>query len=1060
MFEALIQRGTLMTVIAAIVATLGVAAAFTVPVQMIPNLEVREIRVRTSWPGATPQDIEKEILIEQEEYLRTIPSLQRLTSTASYGSARIDLEFPHGVDIADTLIRVNNALSQVPSYPQNVDQPRIDAESFSQNSFMYYRVAPLKGNPRDLDMDMLRDFIDDNVRVRMENVPGVSSVELWGGAERQVQILADPAALAERNLTAADVRRALVARNRDVSAGEVEAGKRRYLLRTIGRFDNVEDLERLIIARRGAAIVRLGDVARIQLGHSELRRESFAEGRPVISLAVNRELGSNVIAIKESMTAAVERINEEVLNPAGMELMLTATDTIYVEQSIVTVWRNLGLGAVLATAVLFLFLRSGRGTLIGIMGIPLCTIAAFIGLLLTGRTINVISLAGVAFAIGMTLDNTIVVLESIELERRRGLDRLRAAVIGVQRVWPAVLASTLTTVLVFTPIVFIELEAGQLYSDIAIGISASILTSMLVAITLVPTALAYFALSSQSGSPHTSARATVVRGIDWLVATPLRRGACIVATIAASAGMIVGLTPPAEYLPPGEEPKIFARMHAPPGYNLETMRGIGYEIQDRLLPFLDDPPERFARGESEVPAMKYLFMGINAGRVILISEPKDSDQADQLLDALDREYERYPGMRSFTTRGSIITSNRGTTRSVDLDISGPNLADVYNAATTLDRRSREVFDRPRIRADPPTLSLSQPLLEVRPNWDRAAEMGLDAGDIGFTVAALTDGAYVDEFFLADDKIDVYLYNERGPDAPLDQLADLPVHTPVGVVPLSSIAQVMETVDTSTIRRVDGRRTVTLSVIPPKSVALETGVEIVREQVLDHLREAGTIPADVSVGISGASDQLQATREALTGNYAVALILVYLVMVAIFSHWGYPLLIMTTIPLGVAGGIGGLWLMNTVGALLPSIGLDAVQQPFDMISMLGFLILMGTVVNNPILIVHRAAANLRETGMNARQAVHEAVDSRLRPIAMSTVTTIFGLAPLVFLPGEGTEMYRGVGAIVLFGLAGAAIVTLTFLPALTLWMLAWSGRRRARTEPRGPGPVPLGEEKAG
>ncbi len=1048
MFEALIRRGTLMTVIAGVVATLGVVAAFTIPVQMIPNLEVREIQVRTSWPGATPQDIEKEILIEQEEYLRTIPSLQRLTSSASYGDARIQLEFPYGVDISDTLIRVNNALSQVPDYPQNVDQPRIIAESFSQNSFMYFRATPLEGNPRGLDMDMMRDFVDDNVRTRMENVPGVSSVNIWGGAERQVQILADPAALAERNLTVANVRDALVTRNRDVSAGEVEAGKRRYLLRTIGRFEKVEDLERLIVARRGDAIVRLGDVARVRLGHFEIRGESFADGKPVISLAVNRELGSNVIDIKNHMLAEVERINQQVLNPAGMHLVLTATDTLYVEQSIATVWRNLALGALLATAVLFLFLRSGRGTLIGIMGIPVCTIAAFIGLLVTGRTINVISLAGVAFAIGMTMDNTIVVLESIELERRRGLDRFRAAVAGVQRVWPAVLASTLTTVLVFTPIVFIELEAGQLYSDIAIGVSASILASMLVAITLVPTAAANLALPSRARPAQAGARARVVRGIGWLVATPLRRLACIAATAAASIGIIAELTPAAEYLPPGEEPKIFARMHAPPGYNLETMRGIGYEIQDRLLPALNDPPERFARGETDLPAMDYLFMRIDAGRVIIVAEPKNTAHADALMDALEREYARYPGMRSFVTRGSIITSNQGTTRSVDLDISGPNLANVYAAATALYRRSNQVFERPRIQADPPTLSLSQPLLEVRPDWDRAAEMGLDAADIGFTVAALTDGAYVDEFFLADDKIDVYLYSEGGPDAPLDRLTDLPVHTPGGgVVPLSSIARVVETVDTSTIRRVDARRTVTLSVIPPESVALETGVQIVREQVLGHLRAVGAIPAEVSVDISGASDQLQATREALTGNYAVALILIYLVMVAIFTHWGYPLLIMTTIPLGVAGGIGGLWLMNAVGGWLPHMGLDAVQQPFDMISMLGFLILMGTVVNNPILIVHRAAANLREAGMSAREAVYEAVDSRLRPIAMSAITTIFGLAPLVFLPGEGTEMYRGVGAIVLFGLAGAAVVTLTFLPALTVWALSWSERRRTRSEPR-------------
>ena len=1063
MFEKLINRGTLMTVIVGVVVVLGVVATFKVPVQMIPDLDVRTVQVRTSWPGATPQDIEKEILIEQEEYLRSIPSLQRIEATASSGQARVELEFPHGVDINETLIRVNNALSQVPSYPNNVDQPRIYAESFSSNSFMYFRVAPLDGNPRGLDMDMMRDFVSDNVRTRMETVPGVSSVEVWGGADRQVQILVDPAALAERGLTVAEVRESLRARNRDVTGGQLEAGKRRYLLRTIGRFSDLESLDQLILARRGDQVTRLADVAEVRLDHFEIAREAFVNGKPVLFLAVNRELGSNVIDIKDAMFEEVERINKELLSQSGMELRLNATDTVYVEQSIATVWRNLALGAVLATLVMYLFLRSARMTLVGVIGIPICTIAAFIGLLLAGRTINVISLAGVAFSIGMTLDNTIVVLESIEWERRKGLKRLQAAVTGVQRVWPAVLASTLTTVLVFIPIIFIEEEAGQLYGDIAIGVSATILVSMLVAITVVPTATANFALRDEPRDSVSEANSSasgmqwLLSGINWLIATTSRRLAVMAITLILSAAIIIGLTPPAEYLPPGEEPKVFARMNAPPGYNLPTMREIGYEIQEYFLPYLDHEPEQFASGETTVPALDYLILSIRSSGLFLISEPKDKSQVDALMDALDAKYSEYAGMRSFTTRGSIITSNNGGTRSINLDISGPELEPIYAAATTAYNRTKEVFGNPRIRANPATLSLSQPLIEIHPNWERAAELGMDTSDIGFTVAALTNGAFVDEFFLADDKIDMYLYSQAGPGFSPQGLTDLPVYTRGGgVVPLSSIASVIETVDTSTVRRVDGRRTVTLSIIPPETVALETGVAIVREDVLAHLRNSGAIPANVSVDISGASDQLEATQRSLTGNYLVALVLVYLVMVAIFTHWGFPLLIMTTIPLGVAGGIAGLALMNAVGGALPLLGLAAVHQPFDMISMLGFLILMGTVVNNPILIVHRAADNFRSGGMSAAEAVHEAVESRLRPIAMSAITTIFGLAPLVFIPGEGTELYRGVGAIVLFGLAGAAIVTLTFLPAATVTVLSWTHRKQSSSEKGDPAPnVPGG-----
>jgi multidrug efflux pump subunit AcrB len=399
-------------------------------------------------------------------------------------------------------------------------------------------------------------------------------------------------------------------------------------------------------------------------------------------------------------------------------------------------------------------------------------------------------------------------------------------------------------------------------------------------------------------------------------------------------------------------------------------------------------------------------------------------------------------MRAFAARGSIISSNDGGTRSINLDISGPNLGIIYAAALAAYRRAEEVLGNPRIQSIPSSLSLSQPLIEIRPDWTRAAELGMAANDVGYTVAVLTDGAFVDEFFEADNKIDIYLYGSTGGRTNLDSLGGLPIYTPLGgVLPLDAMATIRETIDTNSIRRINGRRTVTLNVIPPGSIALEEGVEIVRRDVVAFLRDSGGLPASVNVDISGASDQLDATKAALAANYPVALIIVFLLLVAIFRHWGHPLLIMTTIPLGIAGGIVGLAIINGVGASLAAVGLGGFHQPFDMISMLGFLILMGTVVNNPILIVDRATQRMRESDVTALDAVRDAVASRLRPIAMSTLTTLCGLSPLVFIPGAGTELYRGVGAIVLFGILGAAIVSLTMLPALTVTALEWSERRK-------------------
>ena len=516
----------------------------------------------------------------------------------------------------------------------------------------------------------------------------------------------------------------------------------------------------------------------------------------------------------------------------------------------------------------------------------------------------------------------------------------------------------------------------------------------------------------------------------------------ISSTVLASLAVIVFLTPSAEYLPEGEEPKIFARMNAPPGYNLDTMAEIALDVQEYFLDFVGADPEAFEDGETDVPPMRYMNLSVDPGGMRIIAETVDPANINDLMDAITRKYETYPGMRAFASRGSIISSNDGGTRSINLDISGPDLATIYDSAIAAYRRAQEVFGNPRIQSNPSSLALTQPLIEVVPDWDRAAELGMDAGDVGYAVAALTDGAFVDEFFLDDDKIDIYLFGAASGKISLDELAQLPVYTPQGsILPLSAMATINETVDTSTVRRINGRRTVTLNIIPPTSVALETGVGIVREDVIGYLRETGGLPAGVNVEISGASDQLDATKAALAANYPVALIIVFLLLVAIFRHWGYPLLIMTTIPLGIAGGIVGLVLFNGVGALLPLLGLDPLHQPFDMISMLGFLILMGTVVNNPILIVDRAMRDMKEGAASAVEAVADAVAVRFRPIMMSTLTTICGLSPLVFIPGAGTELYRGVGAIVLFGILGAAIVSLTMLPALTVTVLEWGVRRR-------------------
>ena len=1038
MFKFAIEKPVILTVIILIVCLFGLLAVFRVPIQMIPDLDVRAISVRTSWPGATPQDVEKEIIIEQEEYLRRIPSLERMISRASTGSAEIELEFPGGTDINEVLIRTNNALAQVPSYPENVDEPRIITSSISNNSFMFFRTVPLPGNPANVDIMQMRDFLEDHIRTQIERVPGVSEAQVWGGAERQIRIYVDPIKLAERELRLLDVRNAVRSRNRDVSGGDLDSGKRRYLLRTVGRFESVEEMENLVIGRRGDAFIRLRDVGYAELSNFELRSYSYSNGVPNMSLGVKRQVGSNVVEVMNGVMEKVEELNQGILRDRGLLMELNSDDVKYVKDSIKNVRRNLIIGAILATLILFLFLRSFSATLTGALGIPICTITAFLGLLLAGRTINVISLAGIAFAIGMTLDNSIVVLENIYRHMSEGKKRVQASLDGVREVWPAVLASTLTTIFVFLPVIFIKEEAGQLYSDIAVAISAAIFMSMIVAVTLIPAACSRFlqpaatTIKDESVLMRRAAHfsQSIINFVSWLINGTKRSLSLILSILIIVALIIFYLTPRAEYLPEGEEQKIFSFIFAPPGYNINEMHNIQKNLDDYFVPFIGDNPEKFANGETEVPGLNYVIGYSSASRVMMLPEATSRHQVEALKEIVTAKIQEIPGVIAFASRGSIFSSNTGGSRSINLELSGTDLVALFDAGFKAFKKSRQIFDNPQVRPQPSSLSLGQPLLEIRPNWERAAELDIDTDDLGYTIWAYSDGAYVDEFFLGDDKIDMFLFSTHGAiERPQDLDKVMLYSRQGGIIPLSSIAEVRETVNTETIRRVDGARTITLGIIPPRDVALETGIETVKKELIQAMKESGEISSDIHMKITGASDDLRATRKSLAGNFLIAILISYLLMVAIFSHWGYPLLIITTVPVGIAGSIFGLWLMNVIGGHIDLIGLAKFHQPFDVITMLGFLILIGTVVNNPILLVDRTIKNMSKRGMEINEAILESTRIRLRPIMMSTITTVFGLSPLVFSPGAGTELYRGLGAIVLFGLLLSTMVTLTFMPAL-------------------------------
>ncbi|CAO3437814.1 efflux RND transporter permease subunit [Azospirillum doebereinerae] len=1041
MFRLILANPIVFLIGILIVCLFGAVSVFRIPIQMIPDVSPRVVSVETNWPGATPQDVEQEILVEQEKHLRRIPGLVRLASNAEFGTGTVELEFPPGLDINEALIRINNALSQVTGYPDTVDEPRIVAESVSDDPFMYFGVERLPGLPDASDVQRETNWVENVLRPRLERVPGVSNVRVIGGAAQEIHIQLDPLKLAARRLNVGDVRDAIRLRNRDVSGGDKEFGKRRYFLRTIGRFGDLEALNDLIVAQENGAHIRLRDLGHATLGTEEPRNLAFADGKPALLIGVGKRVGANVIAVKDSVLAVADELNRHALKDRGLTMRLLSEDVRYMEQSIRNVVENLVLGGGLAALVLLLFLRSLPATVIAAAGMPICVLATLLVLAAAGRSVNVISLSGIAFAIGMTLDNSIVALDNISRHLDRGKSRLAATLDGITEVWPAILSSTLATVMVFLPVLLLDMEAGQLYSDIAVAISGSIVMSMLVAMTIVPMAASRWPLAAPEpgrlgrfldrlGAGFTGATAA---GVRWVLHGLGRELAVLAAAVAVVAAIIAWMVPPAEYLPEGEEATVFSFVSAPPGYNMNTMMEIWRGIDPALSGQVGAAPE--SGTVDGIPPLAVNLSFVRPGFMRFVTEPLSAADTQALIRAVTEKLRAVPGMRAFASRGSIFSGNSGGSRAIKVELSGGDLRTLYATSLAVLDRAGRLFENGQVNSDPspPTLNMSQPLLELHPNWERASELGISLTELGYALRAYADGAFADEYILNDEKLDIYLRVAADANRDRQDFENLSLYTGKGVpVPLSTLAELRETVGSSSIARVDGLRTVTLTIMPPRSVALETGIARVREKLLDGLRVEGVIPDAITTRITGASGELEEIRAAMTGGFVLAAVIAYLVLVAVFAHWGYPLIIMAVVPTGISGGLLGLRLFNALGARLDAIGLAPTQQPFDVLTMLGFLVLVGAVVNNPILIVERAAENWTRKGMAIADAVEEALRLRLRPIMISTVTTIFGLVPLVLIPSAGTELYRGLGLVVLFGMLFSSLVTITVLPvALSL-----------------------------
>ncbi|MGH7213306.1 MAG: efflux RND transporter permease subunit [Tepidisphaeraceae bacterium] len=1115
--ERSIRQPVAVAVVVLLVVIFGIMGLLRVPVQLTPNVDQPVVSVTTRWFGAQPQEIEQEILQEQEEVLKTIEGLREMTSEAVEGEGTVRLEFYVGVDKDAIINEVEQKLNQVPEYPPDADRPIIESvDSSSRDWIAWMLVRPLDNDPVNLkegglfrgDVVELEQFLRDFVKPELERGEGVKDVQVLGGRVREMQVRVDLQRLASRGITIDAFVEALRDENRNVSAGAVAQGKRDVSVRGIGQYDQPDQIRDTVVGWTDTgAPVYVRDVAEVGIGFK--RQVSFvrSQGQDVMALNAKRETGTNVIEVMANLKRQIERVNKEVLGPRGwgLELYQVYDQTVYVEQAVENAKWDLILGGVLAAAVLFLALRSVGATLVVAISIPISVIGTFLGLAITGRNLNVISMAGLTFAIGMGVDNTIVVLENIFRHREMGKDRLHAAIEGSQEVWGAIVAATLANIAVFLPVVFIKEEAGQLFQDISIAISISLLLYLFVSPTVIPVLATLFLRKMPGGfvegaggegsheervntrlgkltAPLARATGSMSKAFYnltlWFTRGVVRRLALIVLMIGLAMLGSWALIPPRNYLPAGNQNLMFAFVLAPPGYSIEEFRRMGEKVEASLRPWweakpgspemakLQDgwlqardtmvvpmlegqlegmkqqmPPEVFAEASKQMVAEleqlrhspapagidNFFFVTFN-GLVFMGATGNDPANVASMKYLFQEATQGIPGSFAFPVQATIFDLGDSFGSTVDVNISGPDYEKVRTAAAMAQgmiMQKLNTFALP----NPQNFHIGRAELRVIPDRARAAAAGVSTASIRRVAQVAVDGETIGDYREGAKSIDLTVMSSTGSAVDgtrritsTDDLRDVPLArgqgAGMGVVPLSAVATLLPTEAPQRIRRIEEQPAVTLSIQVPPNLTVQEAQAAVFEGVIGPLRQQGVITSDMLVRSTGSADKLDNFMKAFIPGFALAAAITYLLLAALFGSWLHPFVIIMSVPFALVGGFAGLWILHqTHGALL------------DVLTMLGFVILIGTIVNNPILIVHQALNYMRDGGMDRRHAIALSTQTRVRPIFMSVITSVAGMAPLVVMGGQGSELYRGLGAVVIGGLLVSTVFTLFLTPML-------------------------------
>jgi len=1001
--ETSVRRRVTVIMLTIAVVAFGLVGYRRLPLELFPDITYPSLTVQTEFPDTAPPEVENLVTKPVEEAVGVLRGLQAIHSVSRPGMSEVTLEFDWGTDMDQMSMEVREKLDRR-LLPEEARDPVVLRFDPALDPIVRLSLS----GPGELTE--LRRFAERQLKQDLETVKGVASAQIKGGLESEVQVAVDQERLAALGIPLDQVRAVLGVSNVNLPGGALRGQESQYLIRTVNEFDSVEEIGGLVIAQQDGAPVRLHDVAKVWMGAKEREEITRVDGKEAVEIAIYKEGDANAVTVSRQLKQRLEQWRTKL--PEGQSLTVLFDQSEFIKQSLDEVRDSALIGGLLAIAVLFLFLRDVRSTVIIAVSIPISIVATFVVMYRMGISLNVMSLGGLTLGIGMLVDNSIVVLESIFRKRQEGVGLFRAAVDGTDEVAAAVIASTLTTVVVFVPLIFVEGVAGQLFKDQALTVTISLLASLAVALTVAPmfASLGGRAVAVGPDDQHLSAASKLSLGrvsqrYDAIVRAAVRRAPVTVAlALGAFALALLGATRlDTELIPQLTEGEFFLEMNLPEGTALPAT--------DRTVAAV----EQVAAGEPAIAryystvgsrlvsgGMSLNTKGENLAQINVAMKDRSDDVAEAaVIDRLRRDYADQPDLQVKLGRPSYFTLKTP----IEVAVYGEDLEALRDHSLELAGELAAVPGLVDVRS---SLEAGNPELQVVFDRERLAALGLDMGTMSQTLKQRVQGVVPTRFKEADRQIDIRLRNDEDTRRSLDDVRNLVLPGPDGQpLRLLSVADVKLERGPAEIHRLQQQRAAMITA-NLDGRGLGAAVADVERVLATH-----PAPAGISTEIGGQNREMQVSYRSLRFALLLAVFLVYLVMASTFESFLHPLLILATIPLSIVGVVGGLLLLGI---------------PINVMVLIGVILLAGVVVNNAIVLID-CVNRLRRRGLDKTEAVVMAGHIRLRPILMTTLTSVLGLLPMALAWGEGAELRQPLAVTVLFGLSVATLLTLVVIPAV-------------------------------